>query len=336
MLLNSRAPSLFHLQPNTATRACQAVNSYPCLHDFLVNCIAPRAGTMPAKPVHSWSKRHSGVDSSSRTGLLDTLKRRPSKLVTTAADGKQNRSSTSVAQYDTALASAVSNFHVAANDMLYSPESINTLCSKSSFVDKPFPNRPRSASVPSLVELPAELPESTLLQGQGYPLYHDPIHATKSVQALQNESHHPKMQVACEKATTLEIPKPAIPTLTHARSVPHLNSRYSLAKKTRPSKIPVPSTAAQSGFQGLQRNHSLADTTLQRRPESTPIKSLLTVTKNDLVKRDGRNSDQGPEKRHDYIEAVSLFPFFLYTHVSEICKSLARRSIFGTLMYNER
>ncbi|EUC39838.1 hypothetical protein COCMIDRAFT_110429 [Bipolaris oryzae ATCC 44560] len=259
---------------------------------------------MPAKPVLSWSKRHSGLDPSSRTGLLDTLKRRPSKLATTAADGKQNGSSTSVAQYDTALASAVSNFHVAVNDMLYSPASINTLSSKSSFVDKPLPSRPRSASVPSLVELPAELPKSTLLQGQGYPLYHDPIRATKSVQALQDESQYPKMQPACEKVATLDIPKPAVPTLTHARSVPHLSSRYSLAKTTRPSKIPVLSTAAQSGFQGLQRNHSLTDTTLQRRPESS-LKSLPTITKNDLIERGGRNSDQGLEKRHGYVEAES-------------------------------
>ncbi|EUC35220.1 hypothetical protein COCCADRAFT_3497 [Bipolaris zeicola 26-R-13] len=261
---------------------------------------------MPAKPVLSWSKRHSGVDPSSRTGLLDTLKRRPSKLVTTTADGKQNGSSTSVAQYDTALASAVNNLHVAVNDMLHSPESINTLCSKYSFVDKPLPSRPRSASVPSLVELPAELPESTPLQGQGYPLYHDPIRTTRSVQDFQNESHRPKMQPACEKVATLDVPKPAIPTLTHARSVPHLNSRYSLTKTTRPSKIPVPSTAAtQSGFQGLQRNHSLVDTTLQRLPESSVMKSLPIVTKNDLVERDGRNSDQGVEKRHGYIEVTS-------------------------------
>lgn len=336
MLLSSRVSSLFHLQPNTATRARQAVNSYPCLHNFLVNCIAPRAGTMPAKPVLSWSKRHSGVDPSSRTGLLDTLKRRPSKLVTTTADGKQNGSSTSVAQYDTALASAVNNLHVAVNDMLHSPESINTLCSKYSFVDKPLPSRPRSASVPSLVELPAELPESTPLQGQGYPLYHDPIRTTRSVQDFQNESHRPKMQPACEKVATLDVPKPAIPTLTHARSVPHLNSRYSLTKTTRPSKIPVPSTAAtQSGFQGLQRNHSLVDTTLQRLPESSVMKSLPIVTKNDLVERDGRNSDQGVEKRHGYIEVVSLFHFFFHTHVGETYKSLVRGSFSRTSMYNE-
>lgn len=284
---------------------------------------------MPAKPVLSWSKRHSGLDSSSRTGLLDTLKRRPSKLVTTAADSKQNGSSTSVAQYDTALASAVSNLHVAVNDMLYSPESINTLCSKSSFVDKPLPSRPRSASVPSLVELPAELPESTSLQGQGYPLYRDPIRATNPTQALQNESDHPKIQSACEKVATLEIPKPAIPTLAHARSVPHLHSQYSLAKTARPSKIPIPSTASQSGFQGLQRNHSLTDTTLQKRPEPGLMKSVPTVTKYDLVERDGRNSDQGLEKRHGYKEAVSLFPFFSYAQVGETYKSLARGNLLG-------
>ena len=56
--------------------------------------------------------------------------------------------------------------------MLRSPALSATACPRSSSIHKPLPTvpgRPRSVSLPSTPDLPAELPGSLLLENQGYP-----------------------------------------------------------------------------------------------------------------------------------------------------------------------
>jgi hypothetical protein len=262
---------------------------------------------MPSKPVLSWSKRQTGSESSSRTGLLDTLKRRPSKLATKPADGKQDTSSQSATRHNAALTGAVDNLHVAVNGMLRSSGPTDTLCSRSSSIHKPLPSRPRSTSIPLLVELPAELPDSTFLECQDRSLFLAPV-VTTTGQVIQNERHHPKMQPGYEKVA-VATSKPALPTLAHNRSVPELSSRYSLTRTTRTSKISVPSATAQSDLRGVHRNNSLANTVLQRHPESNLMKSLPTATGNDFIKRASRISDREIERRKSSTEVVSFFSF---------------------------
>jgi hypothetical protein len=53
--------------------------------------------------------------------------------------------------------------------MLRSPALSATVCPRSAELHKPLPSRPRSVSLPSVPDLPVELPGSILLENQGFP-----------------------------------------------------------------------------------------------------------------------------------------------------------------------
>ncbi|KAF2242024.1 hypothetical protein BU26DRAFT_163920 [Trematosphaeria pertusa] len=146
----------------------------------------------------SWSKgRHSTSEPYHRTGGLlpidtsvgdagrETLsaieaksspssgRRRPPNLTIIPPDYNKNHLSCltpASAHHNAALVHSASNLLAVVNDMLRSPALSATVCPRSSAsIHKPLPSRPRSVSLPSTPDLPAELPGSILLENQGFP-----------------------------------------------------------------------------------------------------------------------------------------------------------------------
>ncbi|KAK1914955.1 hypothetical protein P3342_011884 [Pyrenophora teres f. teres] len=173
---------------------------------------------MPTKRILSWSKRSSSSEPYYRTGgllAIDTAAtesgndvdektaletERPS-LATPPLDKQQYDLSPVTDQYNGVLVSAATSLQTAFNDLLRSPVSSISAFSRSASVQKPLPSRPRSASVSSLAELPAELPGSLLLENQGFPSCTTSIPARSVTQIHRRESHPPSKRLDYERVS---------------------------------------------------------------------------------------------------------------------------------------
>lgn len=134
---------------------------------------------MLSKPLRPWSKRQSGPETSPRMGgLLPTLKHRASRLVLLPSDDKHNAFSPVTTHYDTALANAVGNLHVAVHHML---------SSRSSSIRGPPRNRSQSTLAPLEVGLPEDFPDTALLEDGSQFSSSAPVLTTPTVKTTRNE-----------------------------------------------------------------------------------------------------------------------------------------------------
>ncbi|KAF2851212.1 hypothetical protein T440DRAFT_467942 [Plenodomus tracheiphilus IPT5] len=208
---------------------------------------------MSSKRMFSWSKRQSSSEPYYRTGGLlpidadgstsgdalsvrkttaeagiQRLLQRPSSLKITSPISTHSALSPTSAQYDAAWSSAASNLQAAFNDMLHSPAPGDAGRARSASIQKPLPSRPRSVSLPTTPELPAELPGSILLENQGYPSEYTPLISWKVPQIPGTTSRDTcaadrYFSQECRLDRLSLIPEP----LTHTKSVPNLNMRRS-------------------------------------------------------------------------------------------------------------
>ncbi|KAI8939497.1 hypothetical protein NX059_003268 [Plenodomus lindquistii] len=124
-------------------------------------------------------------------------------------------------------------------------------------LQKPLPSRPRSVSLPTTPELPAELPGSLLLDNQGYPSDYAPQEPWTITQATQttssdicaeNRDANQKIQL---KHSYL-VPE----SLTHAKSVPNLNVQHRPMNHVQSwAALDSATTSASSPINAQHRRH---------------------------------------------------------------------------------
>jgi hypothetical protein len=152
--------------------------------------------------------------------------------------------------------------------MLRSP-ALNTIaCSRSVSIEKPLPNRPRSVSVSSIAELPAELPGSLLLENQGFSFCTTPLSAQPTTQIFRRESHPPDKRLGYE-STSLNALDLVQWQLNHTRSVPELSSRYSIMRSAPSGEAlqPVPITQPEPLAESKPKSSNKAGMRRRSRPD---------------------------------------------------------------------
>lgn len=120
--------------------------------------------------------------------------------------------------------------------MLRSPALSATVCPRSSAsIHKPLPSRPRSVSLPSTPDLPAELPGSILLENQGFPSS-QPVagSATRSTMRSVRSGNSLSSNATAK-------PSPSKVSL-HKKSLSEANLQTQRRSKSRPSLITSPSS----------------------------------------------------------------------------------------------
>ncbi|KAH9879798.1 hypothetical protein J1614_001822 [Plenodomus biglobosus] len=191
---------------------------------------------MNSKRTFLWSRRQSSSEPYYRTGGLlpidaqcpkafaEDVVQRPSSLQIALLYDTQFALSPTFLRYDAAWNRTGSNLQAAFNDILRSPMLGASSCVGSASIQKPLPSRPRSVSIPTTPELPAELPGSILLENQGYPSDHTFLDSRAVTQASQTTSRatqsanrHTDQKSQLDRLSL--VPEP----LTHAKSVPNLS-----------------------------------------------------------------------------------------------------------------
>jgi hypothetical protein len=160
--------------------------------------------------------------------------------------------------------------------MLRSPAPSAATCCISTSIQKPLPSRPRSASVPSTLELPAELPGSLLLENQGFPSCEIPVPAWPSTQTFRRESHPPDKHFDDER-DSLDLLNLVPAPLTHASSVPDLSVRHNTMRSVRSGNAFNSSTAAKPSPLKVQHKKSLSETGSRRRSNPNLVTSALST-----------------------------------------------------------
>ncbi|KAH7085521.1 hypothetical protein BKA63DRAFT_499767 [Paraphoma chrysanthemicola] len=250
---------------------------------------------MSSKRIFSWSKRQSGSETYYRTGgivPIDTSpelsssngveakstpksgRKRPSDLKI-LTENKQIALSPQSAQYNVALVSAASNFQGVFNDMLRSPAPFLAACPRSASLLKPLPKRPRSLSLPSTPDSPAELPGSILQENQGFPpSLSCQDFAPTSVPTETSQGAAPLSSKSSEDGESLcnlldLFPEP----LAHARSVPDLGRRESEMRSIRTGNALNPNAPVKPSPSTIHHKKSLSETSARRRSKSELLAS---------------------------------------------------------------
>lgn len=219
---------------------------------------------------------------------------------------------------------AVTTLQTTSSDMLRSPVPSTIACSRSASVEKPLPRRPHSVSVPSIAELPAELPGSLLLENQGFPSCTTPVSVQPTIQLFRRESHPPDRRLS-HGSTSLNALDLVPSQLNHTRSVPELSSRYSIMRNIPAGDALDSCAMAQVGPSVASNNKSLNKTGMRRRSRPDLITSLSAMDGKVSTNRSGRHDssqmrqvqekkvrDWGSEKRqHSSQNEVSAICFLI-------------------------
>jgi hypothetical protein len=172
---------------------------------------------------------------------------------------------------------AVSSLQPAVNDTTHSPVPCAAAYSRPASLLKPLPSRPRSVSLPSTQDLPAELPGSILLENQGFPLRAVvdelvdacPIshHIQTNAFALDNDKD---VEDEEEFSTLLNLfPEPLI----HAKSVPDLGHQRSEMRSARSGNALNSTNVAKPSPLRVQHKNSPSNTRDQRHSRHSLVAS---------------------------------------------------------------
>ncbi|KAH8727133.1 hypothetical protein GQ44DRAFT_770569 [Phaeosphaeriaceae sp. PMI808] len=250
---------------------------------------------MNSKKMFSWSKRQSGSEQYYRTGgivAIDTSpvvsnngieakvttksgKRRPSELRIVTIDNKQIPLSPRSATYSATLANAASTLQLALNDMLRSPAPSAVACPLSASILKPLPGRPRSASLPSSPDLPAELPGSILQENLGFSscvAAQDIIPVRPISQNIRRSTHPYDTNLDDREAFSIllnSFPEP----LAHNRSVPDLSHPHGEMGSARSGNTLNSGALPRSSPSKVLPKNSLNETSSRRRSKSNLVTS---------------------------------------------------------------
>ncbi|KAH7095175.1 hypothetical protein FB567DRAFT_21922 [Paraphoma chrysanthemicola] len=250
---------------------------------------------MTSKRIFSWSKRQSGSETYYRTGGIVPIdaspelsgnngidakpipksgRKRPSDLKI-LTEKKQVALSPQSAQYNVALVSAASNLQGVFDDMLRSPAPFLAACPRSASLLKPLPQRPRSLSLPSTPDSPAELPGSILQENQGFPpsvFSQDFAQTSVPIETSQGATHLSSKRSEDEENlhNLLDLfPEP----LAHAKSVPDLGRRESEMRSIRSGNALNPNAPVKPSPSTIHHKKSLSETSARRRSKSELLAS---------------------------------------------------------------
>ena len=184
--------------------------------------------------------------------------------------------------------------------MLRSPVPTIASCSRSASIQKPLPSRPRSASVPSIAELPAELPGSLLLENGGYSSCTSPVPARPITQIIRSESHPPYKFLDYEKVS-LDALNLASAPIAHARSVPELSSRFSATRTMCSSRAFEFNTLIQPDAPVIPQKHHSSELGFRRRSRRDLVKSPPPM---EGVRSRKRSSRHGPNQVRREVKPV--------------------------------
>jgi hypothetical protein len=165
----------------------------------------------------------------------------------------------------------------AANVIMHSPVPCTAAYPRPASVLKPLPTRPRSVSMPSTPDLPAELPGSILLENQGFP----PCTVIGEVVDIRPVSHNfcantfsldQAVEDEEEFSTLLALfPEPLI----HSRSILDLGRQHNEMRSARSSTALNAATVAKQSPLTVQHQSSPSPTKDQRRLKHSLAASQL-------------------------------------------------------------
>ncbi|KAH7394030.1 hypothetical protein DE146DRAFT_616609 [Phaeosphaeria sp. MPI-PUGE-AT-0046c] len=250
---------------------------------------------MNSKKMFSWSKRQSSLDNYYRTGGIVPIdtgpvasnhgaeqkstpksgRKPPSGLTIITTDNKQYLASPFSATY---MFNAASTLQTAVNDILRSPAPCTSAFSRPVSELKPLPSRPRSLSVPSTPELPAELPGSILLDNQGFPTA--AVETSLLRRGLSQTSRRNTLPLVEPIEDTEDISKllSLFPEPLHSKSVPDLGHIHTAMRTDHNGNGLHPALASQITPSRIQHKRSLSESTVRTYPQSHILDASLSNT----------------------------------------------------------
>jgi hypothetical protein len=220
------------------------------------------------------------------------------------------------ANYSATFANAASTLQAALSDLLRSPSPYATAHPRSASLLKPLPTRPRSFSLPSTPDLPAELPGSILLENQGFESF-DPIESLAPIrpvsQNIRRSTHPVVKKISDEEDFSVLLslfPEP----LVHAKSVPDFLHSHSEMRSSssgdplspgfvsKPSPLRVHHNKSLSGTNS--RRHSRSDLALSNSSGNTKFEACSSPA-------GGQNSDISTITQRDASKTLQSSPLIL-------------------------
>jgi hypothetical protein len=217
----------------------------------------------------------------------------PSELKIVTTENKPYLLSPLSASY---MTSAASTLQAALNDILRSPAPCSATFPIPASIHKPLPHRPRSASLPSTADLPAELPGSILQENQGFPpevTTGDLVTARPISQNIRRSTHPVVRSPEDDEgfSALLDLfPEP----LLHVRSVPDLSDRHSEMRSIRSGNALNSATVSKPSPLRIQHQKSRSETSPRRRSRSDLASSTFST---DAKSSTGRSGDD-PIRAH--------------------------------------
>jgi hypothetical protein len=228
----------------------------------------------------------------------------------------------------THMENAASTLQPAASDIMHSPVPCTAAYPRPASVLKPLPTRPRSVSMPSTPDLPAELPGSILLENQGFP----PCTVIGEVVDIRPVSHNfwtntlPLDQAVEDEeefSTLLALfPEPLI----HSRSILELRRQHNEMRSARSNTALNATTVAKQSPLTLQHQSSSSPMKDQRHPRRSLVASQLSTNQSTA------NSTKTPRDNHTVAKTpakpAQLSPLSLegQTRTSNVDACESRRS----------
>jgi hypothetical protein len=177
------------------------------------------------------------------------------------------------------MVNAAATLQAALNDILRSPVPCSAADIRPPSIYKPLPGRPRSLSLPSIVDLPVELPGSILQENQGFPSNVVPESPATGRPVSQNirRSTHPALNDLEDEedfsALLSQFPEP----LVHAKSVPNFGNSGDEMRSSRSGNALNSSTVSKPSPLRIQHKKSLSETNPRRRSRSDHMASPLST-----------------------------------------------------------
>lgn len=253
----------------------------------------------------------------------------PSELKIITTENKQYLLSPLPATY---MVNAASTLQAALNDILRSPPPCSATFPRPLSVHKPLPLRPRSTSLPSTPDLPAELPGSILQENQGFPPEATPGDLVTVRPISQNiwRSTHPLVESPEDEedfsALLNLFPEP----LLHARSVPSLSDRHSEMRSVRSGNALNSAAASKPGPLRVKYQKSSSETNSRRHSRSDLAASPFSM---DAKSSAGGNGDNFIRPRVRTSKTLQPSPFILEGQAwSENCRSEVSTICFQDLV----
>jgi hypothetical protein len=222
------------------------------------------------------------------------------------------------------MVNAASTLQAALNDILRSPAPCSATDLRPASVHKPLPGRPRSISLPTIADLPAELPGSILQENQGFPS--DVVLETASIGCPNYQNiRRSTLSVLSdfEDAEEFSALLKLFPEPLHDTNVPSFTPRSEM-RSARSEKATSPNLMSQPKPLRIQHNRSVSETTSHRRSRSELVAS--SVSTDVSLPQSGRGTNPFARTRVGTGKTLQPSPFILEGHTWDNVHQERRRS----------